>query len=352
MTKSSRISSSKNPMDLLDRYLQAVRFWLPRTQQEDIIAELAEDLRAQVEEQEAALGHKLSAPELEVILKQRGRPVVVANRYLPQESLIGPLLFPVYKFVLKIVALCYLVPWVLVWIGMMSFSASYRAEHTGAGWLGAMVSAWSSLWFIAFMAVGTVTIVFAVLERVQARSGFLEDWDAGKLPPVRNPNQIPRSGSIIELVSNLVFSAWWISALPNGVLLDRPEVRILLAPVWRYFFWGFLLLALANMALAGGNLVRPYWSALRAAFRLASDFAGSALFCWMLKANVLAEIVVPNTPASRTIEITNAINLWMARGFPVAVAVGVVIVLIDARRIFRAKTTRARLTRDVAAAVV
>ena len=31
-------------MELLDRYLQAVRFWLPKAQQQDIIAELSSDL--------------------------------------------------------------------------------------------------------------------------------------------------------------------------------------------------------------------------------------------------------------------------------------------------------------------
>ena len=31
-------------MDLLDRYLQAVRFFLPRRQQDDIVRELSENL--------------------------------------------------------------------------------------------------------------------------------------------------------------------------------------------------------------------------------------------------------------------------------------------------------------------
>ena len=30
-------------MELLNRYLHAVRFWLPKPQQEDIVAELGED---------------------------------------------------------------------------------------------------------------------------------------------------------------------------------------------------------------------------------------------------------------------------------------------------------------------
>ena len=79
-------------MDLVDRYLQAVKFWLPRQQKQDIIAELSEDLRSQIEDRERELGRKLNYSELAGLLKQRGRPVVVANRFLPQESLIGPVL--------------------------------------------------------------------------------------------------------------------------------------------------------------------------------------------------------------------------------------------------------------------
>ena len=52
-TTSSRISSSRNSDDLIDRYLQAVRFWLPKShRQEDLLAEFGEDLRSQIEEKE------------------------------------------------------------------------------------------------------------------------------------------------------------------------------------------------------------------------------------------------------------------------------------------------------------
>src|SRR5580765_2799234 len=97
-------TTSGNPMDLLDRYLQAVGFWLPASQQQDIIAELSEDLHSQIEEKETELGRSLNETEIEDILKRRGRPLLVANRYLPQRSLIGPVLFPIYWFVLKLVA--------------------------------------------------------------------------------------------------------------------------------------------------------------------------------------------------------------------------------------------------------
>ena len=59
-------------MELLDRYLQAIEFWLPKRQRQDIIAELSEDLRSQIEEKETTLGRKLEDAEVEAILKRCG----------------------------------------------------------------------------------------------------------------------------------------------------------------------------------------------------------------------------------------------------------------------------------------
>ncbi len=208
-------------MELLDRYLQAVKFWLPKGQKQDIIAELSEDIRSQIEEKENELGRKLNEAEAEAIFKRVGRPVLVANRYSPQQYLIGPLLFPIYRFVLKIVALCYLVPWVLAWIGFMIYDPGFRAKHSGGTLIGALGSVWGPLWLAAFCACGVVTIVFAVLERAQTKSGFLEDWDPRKLPAVRDPNQISRASSIFELATPC--SAFGGSDCDSRLFPDHPE---------------------------------------------------------------------------------------------------------------------------------
>lgn len=332
-------------MELIDRYLQAVEFWLPKQQKHDIVAELSEDIHAQVEERESELGRSLNQSEVEALLKQRGAPVLVANRYLPQEHLIGPLLFPIYRFVLKIVALCYLVPWVLVWIGLTIYGPVNPAgpgQHTWSVTFGAL---WGSFWLTTIFSLGIVTLVFAVLERVHAKTRFLENWNPRRLPPVRNPNQIPRSSSVIELVVNLVFYAWWAGCMTSPIVFEGAGLRISLSPLWPYFYWGFLLLALGNAALAGANLLRPYMTRLRATLRLLGDSAGAALFCWLLKANVLVGFAMANVPPEKAIEITNAMNWWTAKMFPAAIVAGAVIAAVDVYRIVRVKSRMAPLAR-------
>ena len=56
-------------MELVDRYLQAVKFWLPREQQDDIARELSEDILSQIEEQERGLGRLMTPAEIEALLK-------------------------------------------------------------------------------------------------------------------------------------------------------------------------------------------------------------------------------------------------------------------------------------------
>ena len=68
-------------MELVDHYLKSVRSCLPAAQRNDIISELSENLRAQIEDREGELGRPLNESEVEAILKQHGHPLVVASRY-------------------------------------------------------------------------------------------------------------------------------------------------------------------------------------------------------------------------------------------------------------------------------
>src|SRR5215471_516308 len=333
-------------MELLDRYLHAIKFWLPRAQQDDIVAELSEDIRSQLEEYETKVGRKLNDFDIASILKERGRPLVVANRYLPQQYLIGPVLFPVYRFVLAIVALCYLVPWLLVRFGLIVFDPSYRSVRSV---LADVARAWPSFWTVAFFAIGAVTTVFAVLERVQSKKKFLDDWDPLKLPPVRDPNRIPRLNSIIELAANFVFAVWWVTGAWSQIIFDRAGVRVVLTPAWRGFFWAFLALALGNIALASVNLRRRHWTLLNAGIRMVLDSAGAIAFCWLLKAHLVSEVISPQLSPAHAAEISNAINTYMAKSFPFAVMACVLIVALSGiPRLVRLRTGRTRLIQSLA----
>lgn len=316
-------------MQMLERYLHAIGFWLPKDQRQDILAEISEDLNSQIEDRQTALGRKLTEAELEALLKRRGRPVLVANRYRPQRSLIGPVWFPAYVFVLKMVGLCYVLPWLIV------FVIVHRVQHHGLNWGVTLVAAWGTIWAVTFVAAGVVTLIFSLLQITEAETHFLENWNPRQLPPVRDPYKIPVSSSITELVANVAFLLWWMTYVSSPLLFDGPAFRLSLAPAWIYFFWSYLALALFNIALAAANLRRRYWTGLRAACRLTLDLAGGVLFCWLMKANVIATLYVASLDPARTLAIKNAIHIWTDRCFPIAVIISAIVVVVDLMRIVR-----------------
>src|SRR5581483_10580623 len=104
--------------DLLARYLHSVKFWLPKSQQDDILAELREDLESQIQDREESLGRPLTDDEIVAIIRRRGAPMQVASAYVTEPRLIHPAMFATYRVVLKIVLLWILVPmFVLMFLG-------------------------------------------------------------------------------------------------------------------------------------------------------------------------------------------------------------------------------------------
>src|SRR3954470_22971163 len=102
---------------ILDRYLTAVKFWLPKSQREDIAAELAANLQSEIDDRTEALGRPLTDVELAAFLKQHGPPILVASRYRGEHrtvnfgrQLIGPIVFPYYWVALKVSLVLLLVP--------------------------------------------------------------------------------------------------------------------------------------------------------------------------------------------------------------------------------------------------
>ena len=251
-------SVSRNPKELLDRYLQAVRFWLPRTaRQEDVLAELGEDLRSQIDEKETELGRSLNPDEVSAILKRCGSPMMVAGSLGPKRHLIGPALFPIYIFVLKMVLLWIMVPVFIFIIGPVNLA------NAGGDWGPAIAATLANLWFALFIAAGIITLVFAIVERTSSQLGIESKWDPLKLPPVK-PQE--RKTSFVKSACELAFGFFgliWLLLLPHyPVLILGPAAAFLkAAPIWHTFYIPILLLVLAGLLRSAITLARPEWTA-------------------------------------------------------------------------------------------
>lgn len=314
-------------MDLLHRYLHAVRFWLPAAQQDDIIAELGEDLRAQIDDRETALGHSLHDDEVAAILKQRGHPMLVAGRYLPQRSLIGPALFPAYQFVLKLVIAWILAPVFILVVGPVTVLSSRSPSVAIIGTLWTLLMA-------AVFAFGVITLIFTILERYPHESTFR--WNPRRLPRVPPtkaatwPQPVPGYKAVVEMLAGVCatlvwLDVWWAMSVPASFALGA--VSITLAPILRSFFWPVLLLTLGRVALGWIGWLRPWWTRTRPALRLALDAIALILLGalgstgpWVRVAASLPAPVVANA------------NLWANVGVSIGLAVAWIISLVAALR--------------------
>jgi hypothetical protein len=239
-------------MELLDRYLQAVRFWLPKAQQEDIIAELWSDLHSQIEDRETELGHPLDNAELELILRRCGSPIVVASRYRPQTQLIGPALFPMYLFILKVTLLWILVPLFLLIVGPATFLSS---PHRGF----ALLQTLAELLRAEISAAAIITLVFALLERAQARLKLFDKWNIRSLPPVaKQPRPPSRTQSVFELIFAII-GILWLLAVPNYpfLILGPASAFLTASPLWHTFYLPVVLLAFLGLARDCVSIARP-----------------------------------------------------------------------------------------------
>jgi hypothetical protein len=274
------MSKPAHAIELVDRYLEAVRFWLPKTQrQEEVLAELADDLRSQIEERESELGRRLDNHEVSAMLQRCGPPMVVAARLGPHKYLIGPTLYPIYTFVLKMVLFWILVP-VFVFIVGPSTLAS-----TGS-WGEAMATTFASLWSGLFIAAGVITLVFAILERTPAQDAITSKWDPLSLPPVRKQERPASLGhTVCELAFNW-FGLVWLLLIPHypALIFGSAAAFLTAGPIWHRIYVPIVLFSVFALVRSGFTLAKPQWTWFPSLSQVLQTVFGLIILRFMLNA--------------------------------------------------------------------
>ena len=254
-------------MDLLERYLNAVAFWLPTAQGRDVTAELREDLRSEIESREEDLGRPLANAEVEELLTRWGHPMRVAERYLPSRALIGPALLPVYFFALKIFA--------TVGGGWLLVLAGLALWHPGFDPAGERLYDVLDGMFVGALCVfALVTILFAAAERSATRARRIETWTAAALVPAdarRDRRRISRFDAAIELAIGLAVFAWWTGfGTPPETWRLADQVTITWAPL-PGLYTAITALMVAGIAMSVVNVSKPRWTIQRLGLQMAID---------------------------------------------------------------------------------
>lgn len=287
-------------MELLESYLKAVRRYLPRRHRDDIIAELSDELRLQMEAREAQLGRALRETEQMAILKGHGDPMVVARRYRQNErsltigwELIGPELFPLYLMFLGLNLTLALGFTVAIFLYMHQTPEFGVLLRTGV------------------IQVAVVTLTFTILNLIRRKCP--QPW---YYPPAELAKMIPIPPwvSISGLCVWSVFSLWW-SAVPffPRLLFGSAAGSLQLAPSWHRFYLPILVLLIAGIVQRAINLARPKWSGLLPASRLLINALALGLQYPMIKSYPYVLAAGGATDAAHARQVAEAFNgaiLW------------------------------------------
>lgn len=254
-------------MDLLDRYMSAVAFWLPSADGRDVTAELREDIRSEIESRETETGRPLSQAEVEEILTRWGHPIRVAERYLPSRALIGPALMPVYTVVLQVFAAIF-TGWLLILGGLAVYSPAWSLGGER------LPDALADLFVMALCSFAVVTALFAAAERSTIRVARLDTWTAAELSRPgdrRDRRRISRLDAAFELAIGLAVLAWWtgLATPPSSFRLDD-QVVITWTPMPGLYAAITALMA-AGVAMSIVNLWQPRWTIQRLGLQMAID---------------------------------------------------------------------------------
>lgn len=326
--------------ELFERYLSAVRKYLPWKGQDDILAELRANLEAQLEDREAELGRGLTEAEMADWLKRLGSPMQVAGPYQPQRYLIGPTLFPMLWYVLRIALVCATGIYGLVNIVLIALTVQ------GAPTVAQVLLRYPGV----LMSVATwVTLIFVALEfaaghfpeKFPRGTWMSAGWNPATLPAVEKPHKGCGAKSYAQAVAEVLFgyiALIWLILIPHHpFLLMGPGAEILRqspfapAPVWREFYWLILALNVVQVAWNGFRLWRGSWREPALIQRAVYKLMGLVPLVVLMTApgHLLAILKDPDVDAARYAATLATVNVSAHRVIQVMCAIVIVQMVVE-----------------------
>ncbi len=300
----------------IDRYVAEVSRMLPERHRADVVKEIRSLLQDALEAE--APGGQPTEAQVFAVLRQFGPPREMAMRYGASQYLIGPLLYPTFITVLRVV--------VGIVLAVSLFGVVLSLTQSAAPGLGDIIG---GVVGGVMQAAAWVVLVFALVERLNLRELEKLDhaWDPRSLPAAGNADRV----SVVETIFTVIFSTIFIVLLggnldalgrfvfPGG---DWTSPEIFSAEFLRYVPW-LIALLVADVVLAVVTLIRGRWTPLLRALAIGINLFGIALAWLMLTGPSLAawealdiafRVVVAVILVANVVELVQqAWRLWRSR---------------------------------------
>jgi len=250
-------------MDLIERYVYEVGRNLPRKNRVDIQVELKSTLVDTLEDR--VVGEPTQEDEIK-LLKEFGPPQKVAASYWPQgQYLIGPNLFPLFRMVVAIV----LIVFVIVQLVLLGIAVVFDQEVLT---FLSVLDIFSEMIGSVFTPFGIIVIVFAILQRFDVKPDAEdEEWDPRELPQIEPQDAVNRGGTVAEITFILVIIAILLF-LPDKIgVVVSPGMEVLLNPVIASYIPLIIASLLLGIALDVILLWRGKWETTTRLAKIATN---------------------------------------------------------------------------------
>lgn len=317
-------------MELIDRYLHAVRRNLPADKADDIVAELRDDLMSRVEDREEGKGRPLTQDETSALLKDFGHPLVVASRFRTHQYLIGPAVFPFYLSVLRIV--------LLIVVAVVIAVAAGKAVFGGANPIETWANAMSDIWISVLLNAAIVTLVFAMLERFGFPAEHMVKWVPDNLPDVLD-KQKGQWESAFEVAFGIAFLLWWTGMfhIPNYTV--NRDFHFEPSPVFAQLYWPILVLASVRLVHNLIQWLRPRWKGVQWVLSAGTAIGGLWILSVIYRAGQWITVMSTGMDADKAAKLQESLNLSLKIAI---VAVGVIWTFQCLQELYRLARSRPR----------
>lgn len=314
--------------DLLSRYLQAIGDHLPAATRDDVLAELRANLQAQLDDRAEALNRPLTDADIAPILQQHGRPFLVAARYLPQQSLIGPALFPYYLMTLRKVT-----PFALL-ACFLAQSSDLLYAHSFPDILRTVGLSFAQLFPDLVLILFWITLSFVIAEYVYNKNNAklsIPTWNPADLPRLRpSINGKSRANRIADFIFHACFLLY-VLAIPTHLYLFLGPGEIVLqqfsarfAPIWHTFYIAFVIVLIFQLA-AKLLALNPAFDTWRIPFDLLTKLA--SLGCTAILLTTHTYLLSIDSTASHV--MLQVANYWLGVSVRIAFLIGLAALLIE-----------------------
>lgn len=260
-------------MNLLDRYVAAVKRYLPAGIREDVGSELHGLLEERLEAEREKQGRALTDQEIAAALKEHGHPYKVAASYHPSKALVGAESYALYKRVMT--------KTISVWFFFVLLVGLYNIfDHSGPWAIVAVPAFWHSVVDVLLFLFFGITMLFHIYGGALERTGLGWHWNPLKLPAVDGywlgislSRLIVSTIVIVTLLGLITSNVHQYQEAGTSVAVGASVIKLL--PVLQ-------VLALSALLLNSINLFQNHWTRVKLYASAAINVAAALALGWVV----------------------------------------------------------------------